>query len=189
LFLPAGASLDQLSFPPGAARRTFDGSGGPRNTTRDDEARVVALKREVLPDGSKLYSDAVGSFSVRRLKAGVVMQVYKGRVSKQFYDEIVGEHDRELASAGRLRMIADTSELRGVDTGYRDSWTAWLKKNRPLVDPIIMLVNSRLVAMAASVVNLALGGNLLNVYSNRPDFDAAVSAVVPDWDRSRRSAG
>jgi hypothetical protein len=69
-----------------------------------------------------------------------------------------------------ITMFHECWETNGLESGFRVDLTEWVKKHPGAVAEIHVLTQSKIVAMAVSVANLALSG-LLKGYSKRTEFD------------------
>jgi hypothetical protein len=78
---------------------------------------------------------------------------------------------------GGFRMFWDTDENSGYKTINRERLEAWQNENRARLASIVVLVRSKLMAMAVSIANLSNGG-FIKVTSDRRRFDGMIAAAL-----------
>lgn len=74
----------------------------------------------------------------------------------------------------KITILADFCCLPTYDSAFRVIEQEWIIKNRASLEPIHVLVSSKIVAMGVAVANLAMGG-LMTSYSTRASFDSVVA--------------
>ncbi len=79
---------------------------------------------------------------------------------------------------GGFLMFWDTEENSGYKTANRERLEAWQKANRARLTSIVVLVRSKLMAMAVAIANLSNGG-FIKVTSDRGRFDGMIAAALP----------
>ncbi|HEX2572784.1 MAG TPA: hypothetical protein VH877_24755 [Polyangia bacterium] len=150
--------------------------------------------RNLQADGSIRFEDEQGKAVLLRVRPGVVLLTYTGHLKADFFTplRLEMEYEIELAHMQKkaLVMIADCWELKGVETGFRELWMHWLESHRGEVGNVLGLIQSRLVAMATSIMSIFLGGGLIKMYSDPAEFDKAVERFAPGlgWGRRVRAA-
>jgi hypothetical protein len=125
----------------------------------------VTIATEVAGDGVVTVRDARGSARLERLGPAVLLYVCTGYLSADFYATMVEPAEREMRATGRLTMFVDGWELRSVDPAFREAWTEWFKGHREHFQ-MRLLVQSKLMVMAASLANLFSGSTVLKTYGN-----------------------
>jgi hypothetical protein len=115
---------------------------------------------------------------LRRSAPGVVVLTIKGTD--------VGEHGSgpfdELAEDilnSRLVLFIDARNSRGVATDVSSDWSKWLSRNRRALLAVHMLTGSAYVQVTANFVrNFAELSELMRIYTEPAEFDAALSAAL-----------
>jgi hypothetical protein len=90
------------------------------------------------------------------------------------------ELEVELRRAGALTVFADLREASRMPAESREVVTAWMQANRQQLKCSHVLVSSKLLEMAMSIIGMLVGGGLLKVYSQPKAFLEAVRAAAPD---------
>ena len=150
--------------------------------------------RNLQADGSIRFEDEQGKAVILRVRPSIVLITYIGQLKANFFDplRLEMEHELELAQMQKKRLviIADCWELKGVETGFRELWMQWIQGHRDHIGGVIGLLQSRLVAMATSIMSIFLGGGLIKTYSDPTEFDRAIERFVPGlgWGRRVRAA-
>jgi hypothetical protein len=125
----------------------------------------VTIATEVGSDGVVTVRDARGSARLERLRPGVLLYACTGYFSADFYAPMVEPAEREVSATGGLAMLVDGWELRSVEPAFREAWTEWFKGHRDHFH-MRLLVQSKLMVMAASLANLFSGSTVIKTYSN-----------------------
>jgi hypothetical protein len=63
----------------------------------------------------------------------------------------------------------------------REWWAEWVKQNRPQLTATHMLIRSRMMDMAISVLVMVIGSEMIRTHSTRSTFEAAISERVPGF--------
>jgi hypothetical protein len=125
----------------------------------------VSIATQVGRDRVVTVSDARGSARLERLGPGALLFVCTGYLSAEFYAPMVEPAAREVRATGRLTMFVDGWELRSVDPAFREAWTEWFKSHREHFR-MRLLVQSKLMVMAANLANLFSGSTVIKTYAN-----------------------
>jgi hypothetical protein len=107
------------------------------------------------------------------LSSGVLLLTGSGSRSSSAEDgraelALLKELDSELKRAGTLTVFADLREMPRMSAQSRDLAATWMRENRANIKASHVLVRSKLVEMALSIVGMLVGGGILKLYS-RPD--------------------
>lgn len=141
------------------------------------------VKSVSLKDGStELVSDR-GSARMRRLASGIALITCRGVFSEAFHPPMEDFVERSVEAAGPIIVFVDGWELHSVETGFRERWTEWFRKNRQRVR-VHMLVRSKLLEMAISLVNLFAEAPAIQIYSAADDWERGCAAHHPGFKRS-----
>lgn len=139
-------------------------------------------------DGTVRVKDARGSAQLTRLGPGELTYVCTGFLDVSFYEPMVEVAQREIDSARDVAMFVDGWNLRSVDTGFREAWTAWFKANREHFH-MQLLVRTKLMEMAASLANLFTGVAVIKTYSNVRSWERACTDDFRGFPRHYSATG
>jgi hypothetical protein len=148
-----------------------------------DSQRFATIRR-IRPDGVVLLVGTTIQFRVAVLNPGVILLTGGGSRSASPEDAqaelaMLKELDSELQRASSLTVFADLREMPRMSAQSRDVATTWMRDNRPKIKASHVLVRSKLVEMAMSIVGMVVGGGILKLYS-RPDvFLGLIRASAP----------
>jgi hypothetical protein len=145
----------------------------------------VATSRQVQPDGTVLIAGPSIRFRVQVLKPGFLLLTAAGgrssnRADAQAEQIMLKELDRELKSAGALTVFADLRKTLRMSSESRDVASSWMRENRERLKGSHVLVGSKLLEMALSIVGMLVGGGILKVYSQPRAFLDLVREVAPE---------
>jgi len=141
-----------------------------------------------MPNGTVLVKDARGEAQLSRLGPGALLYVCSGFLCERFYEPMVDVAQREMAANRELVMFVDGWNLRSVDTGFREAWTAWFKANREHFH-MQLLVRTKLMEMAASIANLFTGVAVIKTYSNVRTWERACTEDFRGFPRDYQATG
>jgi hypothetical protein len=147
-----------------------------------DQPRVPSI-REVQPDGSVLITGRNVRFRVTVLKPGFMLMVAKGGSNgpEDAAAELVllREFELELERSGMLTVFADLRESTRMGGETRDQTVAWMRKYQGRINASHVLVRSKLVEMAMSIVAMLVGGGIIKMYSRPQAFLDLLRQVAP----------
>jgi hypothetical protein len=106
----------------------------------------------------------------------VVRFVLEGHMEAVFADHIQEIVEAALANGASPHVFLDAAEATSLDSQFRVRLTPWHKQIAPKVQSQNILVRSKIVAMAVSVVNMGIG-HVLKAFSHRPHFEAVMAAA------------
>jgi hypothetical protein len=125
-----------------------------------------------------LWSGGEGKILLVRPAPAVMLFVYEGVIGAEAVASIANAVDREIALTGGRRpdQFLDLEAMTSYASDFRVQLAQWGGVNKHRLGQLHVLFNpsSRLVAMAVSVVNLALGG-AFNFASSRRAFEEALA--------------
>jgi hypothetical protein len=139
--------------------------------------------RRAQPDGSVLFcgSNLFVRFSV--LKPGVVLATARGEVidndDVRAEAALLAECDQELERAGTFMMLADLRESPRMPSASRERIAQWTRRHQARLLPSHLLVRSKLLEMALSIITMLVGSGLFKVHTNPQTFLALVRQVAP----------
>jgi hypothetical protein len=135
-------------------------------------------------DGSVVFVGPHLRVRVAVLKPGVVLASAHG--------EVVGPHDvsvetallaeleLELQRAGSLTLFADLRQSPRVPAASRDRLAQWARRHQGRLLPSHVLVQSKLLEMAMSLITMLVGSSVFEVHTRPQAFLALVQAVAPN---------
>jgi len=130
-----------------------------------------------------VFFGAVLRVRIAALKPGFVLVTALGEAltesDMRAEQGMIAELDRELERAGQLTVFADLRESRRMPAKSRDMLAAWVRRHQVRLNTSHVLVRSKIMEMAMSVVAMLVGGGMVKVYSNADVFLALVRKVAP----------
>jgi hypothetical protein len=106
--------------------------------------------------------------------------VFVFRMSGRMSESFVSNFETSVAKRAlgeKVDVFFDTEKMTSYEPGFRVKMTAWHEALRPRTRSAHVLVTSKIVAMAISIVNMATRG-LLRSHSNRSTFDVEIDRAV-----------
>jgi hypothetical protein len=145
--------------------------------------RNSAQIRRVQPDGAVLFCGKNLCIRVAVLKPGVVLVSARGEVvddeDVRAEAALLVECDRELERAGSFTMFADLRESARMPAASRERIAQWTRRHQARLLPSHVLVRSKLLEMALSIITMLVGSGLFNVHTNATTFLALVKNAAP----------
>jgi hypothetical protein len=138
------------------------------------------VTRTLLPDGSVELSAPGARLRVTRLKPGVVLLTQVGNDDDVTRASFV-EFEQEIVRSRRLTVFADVRGIRRMSPEVRDFSLSWGRRHRDDVRHATILVGSKVVDMAMSILAMLLGGGLITVVSDPLTFEELVRKKCPDF--------
>jgi hypothetical protein len=142
-----------------------------------------AEMRRVQPDGSVLICGNHLRVRVAVLQPGVVLATAHGEVADAIdasaEDALLAELDRELDRAGNFTLFADLRESPRMPAASREKIAQWTRRHQARLRPSHVLVRSKLIEMALSIITMLVGSGLFKVHTNPQTFLALVKKVAP----------
>jgi len=117
------------------------------------------------------------------LKPGVVLASAQGEVAdeedSQTEAALLAELDSELARVGTLTLFADLRESPRMPKASRKLIAQWVRRHQARLRPTHVLVQSRPIELALSVIAMLVGGGLIKVHTRPQHFLELVRKVAP----------
>jgi hypothetical protein len=139
--------------------------------------------RHVQPDGSVLLCGTNLRIRLGVLKPGHVLVSAHGEVvdSQDVSAEaaMLAELDAELERAGTLMLFADLRMSPRMPAESRERLARWVRRHQARLLPSHMLVRSKLLEMALSIIAMTVGGSLFKIHSDARAFLQLVRRVAP----------
>lgn len=151
----------------------FDPSKGPVTTVSVDKGTSVTKGVSFEVFQAMQADQPVGALRLDWTRAGVGMQTIVGHGHGAYVPHWVRQIETVVGYTGRLIHFTDFWECATYDTLFRTAETQYVLKVRSKIDASHVLVQSKLMAMGVSVVNLAAGG-ILKSYTKRADFESVL---------------
>lgn len=139
------------------------------------------MERTVLADGTVRLSSGTHVTAYRRLAPGAFFLRVEGSEVAETRAALRAELEREIATTGSLAIYVDMRAAGRVDAGGRDEWGEFGKAHRAQVQRVVMLVSSRLIEMAMSVLGMFVGGGLVRTMSSETEFEREVARHHPGF--------
>jgi hypothetical protein len=135
--------------------------------------------RVLLADGSVEMAQGGGRFCFRRLRPGALLLSIEGQDTGQFGSAVLDEVRMEIMRGGPLELLIDASAAVLVTTEVSQEWTRFFSLSRQQLTRVSVLTGSRLINLSVAIAqHLSQTGNLIQIYSDRALFDAAVARAT-----------
>lgn len=120
------------------------------------------MKTKSLPDGSVVVFDAQGIVQIHDFGNGVSLHVRRGIMTGDFAKYVIEDGERQLKNFGRYVLMVDGVETKMHMTEFREVMTNWFRDHETAV--VHMLIRSKMLDMALTVANLAMGSTRAFAY-------------------------
>ena len=148
-------------------------------SVQDDRAEI----RRVQPDGSLLFCGPNLRVRVTVLKPGFVLATGHGAIAGaedvSAEAALLAELDRELERAGTLTVFADLRNSPRLPAASREKIVHWARGHQARLLPSHVLVRSKTIEMAMSIIAMLVGGGRLKIHSSPQVFLDLVKQVAP----------
>ena len=142
--------------------------------TRPFPQQDSAEVRQVQPDGAVLFCGTSLRVLITVLKPGCVLATARGEVTDaqdvSAEDGVLAEFDRELERAGTLLVFADLRDSPRMPAKSREKVALWIRRHQARLLPSHVLVHSKLLEMALSIVAMLVGGGLFKIHTRPQSF-------------------
>lgn len=139
--------------------------------------------RRPLADGSVVLRGPNLRVRIAVLKAGVVLATAHGEVlddkDSSVEAAVLAEFEKEMDRAGTLTLFADLRQSPRVPAPSREKLAEWAKRHRARILPSHVLVQSKLMEMAVSIVSMLIGQRVIEVYTRPATFLTLLKKVAP----------
>jgi hypothetical protein len=134
-------------------------------------------------DGSIVFFGTTLRVRVAALKPGFVLVTAQGEALTErdlrAEQAMTAELDRELERAGQLTVFVDLRESPRMPAKSRDLIAKWMRRHQVRLNTSHVLVHSKIMEMAISIVAMLVGGGMIKVYSKADVFLALLRKVAP----------
>jgi hypothetical protein len=107
-----------------------------------------------------------GTAALQVLQPGVVYGHFSGAMTGEMCDELFAFYEEQMRSAQVVLSFLDASEVRAIDGPFRDRAAAWTRAH-PNKNETYVLLRSKMVDMAVSLINLLSGKLALHSFTDR----------------------
>lgn len=128
------------------------------------------MKTKSLSDGSVVHFDAQGIMQVHDFGGGVSLHVRRGIMTGEFAAYVIEDGERQLQKFGRYVLMVDGVETKMHMTEFREIMTNWFRDHETAV--VHMLIRSKMLDMALTVANLAMGSTRAFAYVDQDTWEA-----------------
>jgi hypothetical protein len=153
-----------------------------KNALSKQHAEAVT-QRSVLADGSLCFRTSKFTSVVTRLAPGFVLITGIGYNSGECAPLITAELARAIPEGGKLAAFVNLAEQHGQASIAREWWADWVKQHRAQLAVTHILVRSRMMDMAISVLGMIIGGGMIKAHSDVTAFEAVISVSMPAFRR------
>jgi hypothetical protein len=136
------------------------------------------LDRYKIPPQAVRLTSSRGEVVIWVAAPTVCLQIVSGHGDAKLAEQLVKEQDRILSGRRDVVSFVDALAVTGYESGFRPPLAAQSRRQieSGQLKQINMLTRSKLVAMGAAVVNLAIGSKI-EVFSDTKAFDERLVAA------------
>jgi hypothetical protein len=145
------------------------------------EVATVGVQRTVLADGKVKIAGAGYVGLITHLKPGCLLVAERGTQTRETRAALINEVEAEMAAQSPITIFIDTRATSRMDSVGRDEWSAFGKRHRADLQRVVVLVTSKLLEMAFSVMGMFLGGGMIRVLSSERDMIREIQREVPTF--------
>jgi hypothetical protein len=138
------------------------------------------VNRMTAADGSIEFVGPTARLGMARLRPGVILLTQVGD-DEAVTRAMAGEIEEEIQRSGSLTMFADIRGVLHMSPEVRDFSLSWGRRHRSDIKLATILVGSKVVAMAMSLLAMVLGGGLIKIVSDVRTFEELVRDKVPEF--------
>jgi hypothetical protein len=146
------------------------------------EAVQAPTPRHVQRDGSVAFAGPNLRVRLAVLKPGFVLITVVGEASgaedAAVEQAVLREMDLEIEQSGMLTIFCDLRELSRMGPASREKFGRWGKRHQKRINASHVLIRSKLIEVATTLIN-ALAGGVLRTYSSPRTFLAQLHTVAP----------
>lgn len=125
---------------------------------------------------------ARGGGELLLLREHVVYGVFQGMLSGDSAKPILDFYESLMVRGAAITSFIDASEVSSVDSEFRDRASGW-SKSHPNKNETHVLLRSKMVEMAISLMNLFSGRPGMHAYTDRAKWEGAakkLGVTIPD---------
>lgn len=134
------------------------------------------MQKNMLENGAFELESGAGRFVFRRPAPGALLVTIVGNDTGQFGTAALDEIRLEIMRAGAIELLIDAEQAVLVSPEVSQEWTRFFAVTRPQLKRVSVLTGSRLINLTVAIAqHLSNTGNLIQIYSDRELFDAALA--------------
>lgn len=137
------------------------------------------VQRTTLAGGTVVLKGDRNLVTIIHLAPGVLFLQPVGPGTPEVDRLIFDELDRAIETFGQIELFADSRGQARISRETRDFAGEWAKKRKDKVKAHL-LVNSKLIEMALSVISM-VSGNTISMYSTSERFISTIQKRVPSF--------
>jgi hypothetical protein len=134
-------------------------------------------------DGAVLFVAPNLRVRLAVLKSGFVLASAHGEVvgpeDASAETAVLAELERELERAGTLTLFADLRQSPRLPAASREKLAHWARRHQGRLLPSHVLVQSKLIEMAMSLITMLVGGRVFEIHTRPQSFLDLIKKVSP----------
>lgn len=136
---------------------------------------MEVIKRSV--DGRNIHlSSGQGEFIFRPIGASALLVTIVGNDHGQFGTSALDEIRLAIMRQRSLELLIDAESAMNVSVEVSQEWTRFFSTSRDQLSRVSVLTGSKLINLTVAIAqHLSNTGNLIQIYSDRELFNAAVA--------------
>jgi hypothetical protein len=136
----------------------------------------INVQKSISADGSTVLESGNGKFSFRRITPGALLVSISGNDQGQFGTSALDEIRLEILRHGKLELLIDAEQAELVTVEVSQEWTRFFATTREHLTRVSVLTGSKLINLTVAIAqHLSQTGSLIQIYSDRSLFEAAVA--------------
>jgi hypothetical protein len=145
------------------------------------ELTTELVQRTVHASGAVRIEGGGHTALVTHLKAGYLLVTERGTQNPGTRALIVKEVEAEIAASPPVTVFIDVRASDRMDAAGREEWANFGKRHKPKFKRVVVLVRSKLLEMAFSVMGMFVGGGVIRMVSSEGDMIAEIRRDVPTF--------
>jgi hypothetical protein len=146
-----------------------------------EETLGTGAERASISDGIVRIAGPGHVALVTRLKPGWLLVTERGTQTTATRVALIREVEAEMSVAAPVTIYVDIRNANRMDAEGRDAWGAFGKRRRNDVRKVVVLVRSKLLEMAFSVMGMFVGGGVIRVVASEDELLAEIRRDVPSF--------
>jgi hypothetical protein len=140
-----------------------------------------SVERTVAASGTVRIAGGGHVALITRLQPGYLLVTERGTQMPATRAVMIKEVEAELAVAAPVTVFIDVRASDRMDTAGREEWAAFGKRHRPKFKRVVVLVRSKLLEMAFSIMGMFVGGGMIRMVSTEEDMLTEIRRDVPKF--------
>jgi hypothetical protein len=154
----------------------------------------MTVERIALDGGAVRFQAGNASFTIMRVRPGVVLAIGGGHDKGDFGDAVLQEFEREIKTSAPIEIFCDTTDVFNASQVVFERWASWLQENRSNLKAVNVLTGSKLtplrsvdaertasvrVAFTSPSRSRSSGtGELMRIYTDARPFEEAIAREI-----------